>query len=311
MRNTRDLSRRSFVKAACAAGASVALGTTTQASAADDKRAIKVGGFTKELQSLSYEETAEAARAMEWDGIECPVRPGGHVLPERVADDLPKMAEALEKRNLELMLMATAIHNPSEPHTEQVLRTAGQLGIPFYRIGYWGYDDDRSIAVQLDEIKPQLRDLAQMNQELGICGVFQNHSGGRAVGAPVWDIYELIKDLDPKYLGAHFDIGHATVEGGYAWPLHFRRLKSMIRAVVVKDFRWRYDSNGRGHAEWCPIGEGMIRPKFFDMLEASGFDGPITMHFEYEVAGGTPEERMKNLQAAMKKDGQVVRGWLA
>lgn len=309
-----DLDRRAFLKGACLAGASLALGAGENplfASSHNDKR-IKIGGFTKELQPLSYAETAEVVAELGWDGIECPVRPGGHVLPERVEDDLPKMVEELEKRDCELLIMATDIHNPSERYTERVLRTAKELGIRYYRLGYWDYDENQALTDQLLEIKPQLRDLSQLNKELDMCGVFQNHSGGWAVGAPVWDIFELIAELDHDYIGAHFDIGHATVEGGYAWRLHYRRMQEMIRAVIVKDFRWQYDEEeDEWYAGWCQIGEGMIRREFFEMLKESEFEGPLTMHFEYPVEGNTEKERIQSWIEGMRKDTKTLRKLLA
>ena len=82
------LTRREFLPAAAALPA-LATGTFRVPS--------PVGGFTKMLQALNFEETAEATAEIGWDGIECPTRPKGHVLPERVKEDLPRMAEALKK----------------------------------------------------------------------------------------------------------------------------------------------------------------------------------------------------------------------
>jgi sugar phosphate isomerase/epimerase len=63
----------------------------------------KVGGFTKVLQDLSPAETARVAEAAGWDGIELPLRAGGHVLPERVEEDLPKFLAALRQRRQEVL----------------------------------------------------------------------------------------------------------------------------------------------------------------------------------------------------------------
>jgi sugar phosphate isomerase/epimerase len=302
-------SRRGFLKTTTLATSSMVFGIHKFASA-NNRSKFKIGGFTKELQSLSYEETAQAVFNMGWDGIECPVRPGGHVLPERVEEDLPRMVEALQKRKLELQIMATSIHNPSEKYTERVLRTARQLGIRYYRMGWWNYDFSKPIQRQLDDIKVQMKELAELNGELDIIGVYQNHSGDDSVGAPVWDIYELLSDVRSDYIGCHFDIGHATVEGGYAWRIHYERIKPFIKAVIVKDFKWLYTESRQGEAEWCPIGQGMIHPEFFKLLKTSAFNGPVTMHFEYDVPG-TGNERLKNLMNAMKKDGEVLRKWLS
>lgn len=58
-----------------------------------------------------------------------------------------------------------------------------------------------------------------MNAELGMIGIYQNHSGSDSVGVPEWDIYELMSLVDSDYFGCHFDIGHAIIEGGFAWRI--------------------------------------------------------------------------------------------
>ena len=49
-------------------------------------------------QTLGPEQTADTVAEIGWDGIECPVRAKGQVLPERVEEDLPKFVEALRQR---------------------------------------------------------------------------------------------------------------------------------------------------------------------------------------------------------------------
>src|SRR5436190_9861368 len=129
-----NLSRRQFLAGAAAMAASPLL-------AQDAKSEWKLGGFTKVLQDLSYEKTAEAAVEIGWDGIECPVRAKGHVLPERVEDDLPRMVEALKAKNLEVLALATDIRGADEPLTEKVLRSAMKQGIRLYRLGGLKYKE--------------------------------------------------------------------------------------------------------------------------------------------------------------------------
>ena len=302
------MKRRNFVKTAALVSGAIASGIPN-ISFSDTMNVYKVGGFTKLLQSLSYNETAKAASEIGWDCIECPVRPDGHVLPERVEEDLPKMVEALKKYNLSLEIMATSIHNPEEKYTERILKTASSLGIKYYRMGWWNYDFSKNINSQIENFRSQLRELSDLNKTYGITGVYQNHSGHDSVGAPVWDVYELLDGIDPEFTGIHFDIGHATVEGGYSWPIQFHLMKSHIKAVVVKDFRWYYKDGEKPEIRWCPLGNGAIDPVFFDMLKNINFSGPVTMHYEYEVEGSA-DKKIKNLIEAMKSDTMVLRKWL-
>ncbi|MDP6447596.1 MAG: hypothetical protein QF805_27615, partial [Pirellulaceae bacterium] len=111
---------------------------------ADDKR-NRICAFIKFVQDLPYDELAERIAEMGFDGIEATVRNGGHVLPERVEDDLPKLVEALEKHGLEISVMASNVNSVKQPLTEKVLRTAARLGVRTYRMGYYRYDAKRPV----------------------------------------------------------------------------------------------------------------------------------------------------------------------
>lgn len=298
------ISRRCFLGQA-AAGIAAACGST--ASGQQDQASWKVGGFTKILQDLSYEKTAELAADIGWEGIECPVRAKGHVLPERVDEDLPRLSEALKSRGLELLALATDIRGAEEPATEKVLRAAVRAGVRLYRLGPLRYKPGLPIPKQLDEFRAKLKELAALNRELGVTGLIQNHSGNGNVGAAVWDIYELIKDLDAGQLGVHFDISHATVECGLSWPTAFSLVQDRVRAVIVKDFFWTHAPGQGEKMVWCPIGQGAVSPKFFGMLRESRFRGPITMQFEYPIEGGDPVEARRR---ALKEDNRKLREWL-
>ena len=283
------------------ASAALTLGACAQAASGDRFQLIT---FTKPFQKLSFDDTADLVAEVGWKGVECPVRKKGQVLPERVEDDLPRLQEALRKRQLDLTLLTTDVKDAADPLTQKVLRTASRLGVKRYRLTFFHYDMAKPLPPQLADLKAQLRDLAALNRELGLHGGIQNHSGRSYIGAPVWDIHEVVRDLDPQHLGICFDIGHATLEGGTSWPIEARLMEPYLACVYVKDFAWRKGEKGWA-AEWGPLGEGMVRREFFDWLKKSSYQGPISQHCEY-LSGGGPEER-----AQMKKDFAVLKSWLA
>jgi sugar phosphate isomerase/epimerase len=292
-----EITRRTFLQSAAVAAAWPPLPAHTSA--------WKVGGFTKPLQDLSFEDTARAAGEIGWDGIELALRPGGHVLPERVEEDLPKIVSALRARGQEILVIATDILGVG-PLPERVLRAAARAGVRLYRTGYFRYRQGQSIPKQLAEIRPQLTDLAALNAELGVTGLMQNHSGNGYVGSAVWDLHALLEHIDPRQLGVHFDIGHATVEAGLSWPTNFALVQDRVGAVIVKDFVWKRTPGQAGAPEWCPIGQGMVNPRFFTLLRSSSFTGPLTMQFEYPFANGSVEARVR----ALKADNAQLRAWL-
>lgn len=306
MKSRRFLTRREFAThAATAAAALVTVSPSLLAQASSEKR-FKIIGFTKPFQKLNFEDTADTVAEIGWDGIECPVRPNGQgqIEPERAPDELPKLVEALKRRGKELTLIATAITSISEPHAEQLLRTAAKLGIRRYRLGFLKYDLAQSIPEQVTEIGARLRDLAALNAELGLQAGFQNHSGRDQVGAPVWDLWTMMKNLDPRQMGVCFDIGHATIEGGLSHPIAARLMQRYFTAVLVKDFLWERTGNG-WRERWVPLGDGMVDKLFFKWLKTTTFAGPISQHHEYDHGAGKP------MIAKMQKDLEVLRQWLA
>src|SRR5438034_387260 len=304
MKTLRLLTRREFVTATAAAAAvSAAVSPGLFAQGEREKR-FKIIGFTKPFQNLNFEETANTVAEIGWDGIECPVRAEGQIEPERAPDELPRLVEALKKRGKELTILTTAITSVSQPHTEQLLRNAAKLGIRRYRLGFLKYDLARPIPDQVTEIGARLRDLAALNAELGLQAGFQNHSGRDQVGAPVWDLWTMMKNLDPRHMGVCFDVGHATIEGGLSHPLEARLMQSYFAAVLVKDFLWERTGNG-WRERWVPLGDGMVDKSFFNWLKTTPFAGPISQHHEYGHGEGKP------MIAKMQTDVRVLREWLA
>jgi sugar phosphate isomerase/epimerase len=285
------------------------------AVATPQKRTCTVQIFSKHLQWLDYDGMAETAAEIGFDGIDLTVRPGGHVLPERVEDDLPRAVEAAKKAGIPIIMMATAVNDPRDARTTAVLRTAGQLGIRYYRMGYYRYEPDTPIPAQLAEFKPMVRDLLAMNRQFGIAGTYQNHAGARYVGAPLWDLYMLLKDCDRRWLGCQYDIRHATVEGGTAWPTTLRLLAPHINTLVAKDFRWAPEGQ-RWRAHNCPLGEGMVDfPAYFEMLKRERVARPMSLHLEYDLGGAEHGARQltrgkAHVIGAMRRDLATLRAWL-
>lgn len=271
------------------------------AFAQERARKYQVCAFEKFLQPLSYDELADVIAELGFDGIEATVRKKGHVLPERVEEDLPKLVEALKKRDLVVTMMASDVVSPSQPLTEKVLRTAKSLGINSYRMGYYRYDLKAPILPQLDAIRPQVKELAAFNQELGVTALYQNHSDAKYVGATLWDIHGLIKDIRKDQIGLAFDIRHATIEAGLSWPVLYNLVKPHIGALYVKDFVW-----GTKKAKHVPLGKGRVDPKFFEMVKADELDVPVSLHVEYLGEAGT----QANIDA-LRRDLKVLEGWLS
>ena len=105
---------------------------------------LKIHIFSKHLQFLNYQDLAEAAAEMGFDGIDLTVRPKGHVLPERVESDMPKAVEAMRKVGLIPLLMTTSVQDADNITDKQVLKTAVKLGIQYYRMNWFAYPEKKA-----------------------------------------------------------------------------------------------------------------------------------------------------------------------
>jgi sugar phosphate isomerase/epimerase len=303
------LSRRGFISraAALAAVATVRPGDLFSAST-DDLSKCPIVVFSKIYQELKlgFTEAASLTAEAGLNGVDCPVRPGGEILPERAAEDMPAYLEALRKRNLGMPLITTAILRTSSPQAEQILRTAKSLGVQYYRLGFVERDKDSNAATQIREFKAWLKDLAAMNKEIGIGALFQNHSAGgkpTSIGSNLPELVEIVSDSDPGQVGVAFDIGHALLIHGPEWRGWFEKLRSHVRIVYIKDAK-------RG-AGFVRFGQGEIESSgYFTELKAMGYRAPFCIHIEFDWSRKGASKDAPTLVDALRESRVVLQRWL-
>ena len=303
-----SLSRREFViKTSLASVASIGRMSLAAAESQPTAQRLPIVIFTKVYQELklSFEDSALLTAEASLNGVDSPVRPGGEILPEKAADDLPRYAEVLRKHGLGLPLLTTAILSPSSPHAEQILRTAKKLGVQFYRTGFVDRQSDQPVKAQVAEFRAKLKDLAAMNKEIGIGAIVQNHSpaGHGYLGGDLNELVEILGDFDPNQIGAAFDIGHAVKVHGERWHEYFEKLKSHLKIAYVKD------TDARG--KWVRFGQGEIgKTGYFKLLREMSYNAPICMHIEFDWSSGGNDKTKEALLKALKESSGVLRGWL-
>lgn len=306
--DTARLSRREFVLRAGAAAATLgALGPRASFADVPRRRADEpvTAVFSKHLQWLPFADVGPVIAESGFRAVDLTVRPDGHVLPERVEEDLPRAVETLRRSGLTVPMITTAITDASDPLTRRVLTTAKKLGVAHYRMGYWSYPANVEPLQALREMKPRVAALAALNREIGIRGGYQNHVGTR-VGGSVWDLGVLLEGVTPDGLGVQYDIRHAVAEGGESWPVSLRMIAPHIDTIAVKDLIWAQRPDGRWEARSVPLGEGMVQfPVYLRQLLSYAPLPPTTMHFEYpplEQAGGGGAERRNQTVEGMRRD---------
>ena len=307
-----NLNRRKFISGMATAMVAMPVsGVIDSLTANAPLTKYPVAFFTKTLDNYELDFMAETLALAGITGFDLAVRPNGRVLPERVRDDLPMVIETGKKYQLTTEMMVTSIRDADEPFARQVLETAASLGVKHYRLGYFDYNYSKGILVSLNEIRPRLEQLAQINKEFGIQAAYQNHSGIK-VGAPMWDVWELIKDFPFKSISSQFDIRHAVTEASSSWILSMHLLHKFIGSLAVKDFTWQV-SGGKAKIVSVPLGEGIVDfDLFFKTIKDLNITAPFTLHIEYPLLTMEEEnltllQKQKILVSKIKKDVNFIR----
>jgi sugar phosphate isomerase/epimerase len=293
------MDRRRFL----AGGLALASGS----AAAAPSLASRICLFTDHLAGFSYEEVARMLKQLGVDGPDLTVRRGGLVSPDRVAEELPKAMAAFRDQGLTIPMITTNILSANEPQTRPILAAAAKLGIGYYKLGYYKYKDLSQWQQIMDATHRELIGLSALNREFNMRAGIHNHAGD-SVGCAIWDAWEVLQSVDPERVGFYFDPAQAHIEGGKTgWNLGFRRAAPRLFMLAMKDYVWEKSDKG-WRTRWVPLGQGMVSwPAVSELLRATRFPGPISLHIEYDPGGSTKTERYDRSLAAAERDLKFLR----
>jgi L-ribulose-5-phosphate 3-epimerase len=309
-------SRRKFISGIASVGVSLPFISRIQfdnETFGENKYPVRL--FSKPLDGYDFSFMCECLVKSGIPGFDLTIRPGGKVEPSHIESELPELVEKAHMNNLSLDMMVTGILSAVDPYTDKVLKTASAHGIKYYRLGWFDYEKDAGIWDSLQKYRAILKEIAELNKKYNIHGGYQNHSGIR-IGAPVWDLHELLRDLPPEFLGIQYDVRHATVEGANTWIIGMRLISEHIRTLAVKDFTWK-TVNGRPQAVTVPLGEGIVDwDLFFSTVKELNIAGPITLHVEYPLLEKGEEnlsliEQQKIIVNKLRKDMNFLNEYLS
>lgn len=256
--------------------------------------------FSKHFPELGWPELASTVKSLGFNGIDLTVRKGGHVAPEKATADLPRAVATIREAGLSVPMITTEVLSATDV-AKEIFAAAGRLSIPYLKPGYYRYKFV-DVRRELEEVGKQFGELAELAGRTGVRVGYHNHAGD--VGAPIWDMAKIIDALDPKAAGYYFDICHAVTEGGSAgWKIAFNLAAPRILMIAIKDFIWEKTAARGWRQKMCPLGEGMVDwPAYFKLLAQINYQGPISLHAEYEIPGTTTKAKLDNTVAAIQKD---------
>ena len=256
--------------------------------------------FVKPWRALPLVELAEHIRALGFDLIELPVRPGFPVQPQNIETDLPAAVKLLAEHGIRVLNVTVDL--PLDDESWYAACAAAGIGMNrvMFRRGAADYWTAESAARrQLERALPLCEGY---DMQIGV----QNHSG-RFVPVNEMGMYHLLKDYDPRYIAAVWDPAHNALEGMDA-DAALDILEKHLAVVNLKNAYWRrvsgpeaevaqwriyWTSGAQGRASWARV---------IARLKAMNYRGPICFSAEY-----SDEERVDELIA---QDLAFARGLL-
>lgn len=300
-----SLSRREFLKVSSAAAWAAGAVPLSMRSAARPARGPYRGTFcffSKVVPQMNWQDLAKSAKAAGFGGVDLTVRRGGHVAPQRAAEDLPKAVEAIRAEGLEVPMITTGLTRAEDPTAVPILATASKLSIPFLKPGYYHYKFV-DVRKELEEASNQFRGVVELAEKYRIQVGF--HNDDSFIGSQTWDISRVMDTLDPKWAGYYYDLENATIIGGEeGWRIAACLAMPRMKMVGAKDFYWLKTETQGWRETGCPLGQGMCDyKKFLPMLAEANFHGPISLHMEYSIPGVSDDE---GLSLARDKADEVM-----
>ena len=283
-----SVERRNFIRALVVSGLAMPFAESRAVEAASQNPKPRVCVYSEQFQSLSIPEFCQVLRQMGVDGLDLTVRPGGHIEPQNVGEELSAAVQAARDHGLEIMMLTTGITAPDR-NAEEILATCQRLGIDRIKLGYYPAEGFGTLAKQLDTIRRQLGDVVNLAAKYNVRPCVHVHSGPTIPSNGIM-LYYLIRDIPPDRIGAYLDSHHMTITGGAGdWRQAIDLLTPWVSLVALKNFQWeRLDRDETGQQKWrtnyCRLEDGISPiPEFVSTIHQSGYRGFYTLHTEYRL----------------------------
>jgi sugar phosphate isomerase/epimerase len=235
--------------------------------------------FVKPWKSLNLHNLALHVQQFGLNLIELPVRAGFAVEPQRIEQDLSGAVKLLADFGITITNVTVDL-----PLTDERLYAAcAANGITMNRVmfkrispSYW--ESEAVARRQLDAALPLAE---QYGVRIGV-----QHHYGNSIPLNSMGLYHLVKDYDPRWVGAIWDPAHNALQGEDA-QTGLELVQSHLCMVNLKNAYWRrtnppdgseaqwgayFCAGPHGRTSWGEVAQGVKRV---------GYTGPVTFSAEY------------------------------
>jgi sugar phosphate isomerase/epimerase len=193
---------------------------------------------------------------------------------------------------------------------DETLALASANGIRRYRIGSGGSYPPHSygpaITRFLDGWRVNMERLAAVNQKYNTQAIL--HTQG-AMGMALWDLMYVWRNIDPKYVGFNYCVGHVArnnpeISATSMWANNLRYIFPYLACIALQDFGYRANADGTISGYVAQSGKGVVDwPVFFKILREGGYNGLFDTQEEYQTQGA--DGSMVSMNAAWFADNAV------
>jgi len=255
---------------------------------------MKLVAFSKMFKEKSIEQLVQWALQNRLDGYDLCVREGYPVNPQNVTEALPAAAQTMRAAGLDIPMITGEgnLLQPSDPTAEPIVAAMAEAGVPRLKLGYFRYNPlEMDYWAEVDKARAALESWQDLAAKYGVIIMYHTHSH-RCLGMNCAALMHLLRGFDPACIGAYIDTGHMVIEGE-EFAVGLGMVREYLAAVAFKDAMvWRKGENGHGVPEryFGPAGSGVVNwTQVFAELARIGFDGPLSVHCEFQV----PPERFE------------------
>ena len=189
-----------------------------------NEETVQFAVFVKPWKNLSLAELGRHIQKLGFNWIELPVRPGFPCEPSLIEKSLPEAVRVLGEEGVKVLNITADLGL----NDERLYQASSRAGVHMNRVifdrrdgeNYW--DAERRAKTQLELALPLCE---KYGFQIGV----QNHFG-RCVPINAMGMHNLIKDYDPRYVGAIWDPAHNALEGEDSeFGIGYRGFPSMRR----------------------------------------------------------------------------------
>jgi sugar phosphate isomerase/epimerase len=241
----------------------------------------KIAVFVKPWKRLSIAELATYLRKLGFEWIELPVRPGFPCEPETIENSLPKAVAQLAEQGIHVLNVTAALALDDE----RLYAASSKAGISMNRVLFDRREGENYWAAEA-RARRALDSAQKLCERYGYQIGVQNHFG---MSVPVngMGLHNLVRDYDPRRVGAIWDPAHNALEGEDPEPA-LDMVASHLCVVNLKNAFWQRVSGPEAEAEWKVYwtsgrqGRASWR-RVAAKLKQMGYRGPLCLSAEYSA----------------------------